>query len=457
MEDVTEDPKTDQRNEPFMASKASENPVALRNMFNLAHLVSKDPESGAPRPIKLAIGWRVYCIRPKLLRAWLSPPSERNAELMGEIRTKPGDFVGEVVAYEHTMRFSSVKIKHPNEFGQCWINVWTNRNLRGEIRGCKFAVVKPPTKAGGDPGEKAGTQDPIVIDDEEDAHEPWDQWDEFFFFKEEDDIFDDGANIDMDVPSDRFAGRDDGDVEPEDKFGDPVPAEIVDINFLEPAITQMVQERYIVECRKCWTTSEIGTRICKCCGEYLEEIDPEILVNLRESMKEELGLTKKEINRGINTKKSTSKRNCKKMLQSAQKKGYNSIQQYYECNDRFRSRKYSEGYTYRSIAELDRIAELPKEHKPLSWEIREKLYRREVTVQSKHASGSDTVPMGRIREAELPDHLKRSEKWHKGQSSWRWATTAWKDPRDDQEGDASASSSKWGSGKNWKYSGKSWK
>ena len=90
---------------------------------------------------------------------------------MGPIIVQPGKLIGAVLEYERTKQFTSIKIKHPNDFGMCWINVWTNRNRNHNHRGVLFVILRAPTSyAEGDFGEAGATKDEIALD--RDAEEP---------------------------------------------------------------------------------------------------------------------------------------------------------------------------------------------------------------------------------------------------------------------------------------------
>jgi hypothetical protein len=107
-----------------------------------------DPKQGKLRPRKIGPGWRVFQIKPDLSRSWAFPPKDLVPIRGDSLRGVPaGGFLGEVLEVSHTTRFVAVRIEHPVTRNKVWVNVWTNRNASGELRGTMFCSVRAP----GDP------------------------------------------------------------------------------------------------------------------------------------------------------------------------------------------------------------------------------------------------------------------------------------------------------------------
>ena len=109
---------------------------------------------GAPRPVRMTTGWRIYQIKPGLSRAWRHPPSKKWPE-PGPSLSHYGKHscIGTVMTVEHTVRFTAARVllQRPRQGAwdlgawddPVWINVWTNVNRRGEPRGVYFCAVAP--------------------------------------------------------------------------------------------------------------------------------------------------------------------------------------------------------------------------------------------------------------------------------------------------------------------------
>ena len=74
-------------------------------------------------------------------RCWLLPPSDNSGQavLGPRIVDSDGMIIGPVLEVEHTRRFTSVLVEHPQNAGTwVWVNAWTDRNARGRHRGVSF-------------------------------------------------------------------------------------------------------------------------------------------------------------------------------------------------------------------------------------------------------------------------------------------------------------------------------
>ena len=77
---------------------------------------------------------------PNLVRAWLYAPSARLPVKAPRLDMPPNVQIGVVLEVEHTLRFTSVRIDHPRAEGDCWVNIWADRNAQNVRRGTAFAA-----------------------------------------------------------------------------------------------------------------------------------------------------------------------------------------------------------------------------------------------------------------------------------------------------------------------------
>ena len=102
---------------------------------------------GAPRPMLMTTGWRVYQIRVGRARAWPFPPSKGQPAPGPSLSCfKNGEVIGTVLDVKHTFRFTSARVLLQDrvEDSITWINIWTNVNKHDQPRGVLFCAVCPP-------------------------------------------------------------------------------------------------------------------------------------------------------------------------------------------------------------------------------------------------------------------------------------------------------------------------
>ena len=99
-----------------------------------------DPEDGWPRP-HIEIGDYIVVNQPRKLRAWTLPPSAHAGKLAMYMQLVKGQVIGPILEVEHSYMFVTVKVMHPVEGDDTWINVWTRENIEGVAKGIRFCAI----------------------------------------------------------------------------------------------------------------------------------------------------------------------------------------------------------------------------------------------------------------------------------------------------------------------------